>query len=150
MWLRRGALLFVAGVLAVSCSNDDGDDVIDLGADAVGECLNFEENPAPVVESLPVVPCNEPHTQEIFFLPEVTDQPVYPGLDTLEEIAQVRCLGAFEDYVGTSPFESDLFVSWLVPTLNTWENDNDRQIICVIGEGNDAPLPPGSVRNANR
>jgi hypothetical protein len=151
-WLRRGSLVLAVGVLGVACSDDeDGEPVLDLGMDAVGTCLNFEEAPEDAtVEQLPVVDCNESHTHEIYFVPRVTDEPVYPGFEALEAIAQARCLGAFEEYVGVSPFESDFFFSWLLPTLNTWERDGDREIICVIGEGNGAPLPPGSVRGADR
>jgi hypothetical protein len=151
-WLRRGAIVLVVGVLGVACSNDDdeGEPVLDLGVEAVGTCLDFEQAPEATVERLPVVDCNETHTHEIYFVPRVTDEAVYPGFEALEAIAQARCLGAFEEYVGVSPFESELFFSWLLPTLNTWEREDDREIICVIGEGNGGPLPPGSVRNADR
>ena len=50
---------------------------------------------------------------------ESTEKSVYPGFEALEADAQAQCLAAFEPYVGINPFDSDLFVSWLVPTLTT-------------------------------
>jgi hypothetical protein len=141
--------VLVVGAL-VACSGDDSESVLDLGTDAVGTCLDFEQAPGATVEKLPVADCNEPHTHEIYFVPSVTDEAVYPGFEALDALAQARCLGAFEDYVGISAFESELFFSWLLPTLDTWERDGDREIVCVIGEGNGAPLPPGSVRGTAR
>ena len=51
--------------------------------------------------------------------------------------------------VGISAFDSELFFSWLLPTLDSWDRRNDREIVCVVGEGNGAPLT-GSVRNLGR
>jgi hypothetical protein len=36
---------------------------------------------------------------------------VYPGFEALELEAQARCLGEFEEYVGRSAFDSELFYS---------------------------------------
>lgn len=135
-------------VLISGCSDDDGDPVIDLDATAVGTCLDFGDSIEAEVTSLPVVPCGDPHTHEIYAI-ATTAAKTYPGFEALEAEAQASCLGAFEAYVGVSAFDSELFFSWLVPTLNSWDRDDDRQIVCVIGEGNGAPLV-GSVRNIAR
>jgi len=147
--LRLVTATLVTATLAAACSGDDREPVIDLGADAVGTCLDFEDFTETTVESLPIVACNERHTHEIYATAVVTDEPVYPGFEALEAEAQVRCLAEFEEYVGISAFDSELFFSWLLPTLNTWERDDDREIVCVIGEGNGAPLF-SSIRNARR
>lgn len=133
----------------MACSgDDDGAPVIDLTEDSIGTCLDFGDTIDAEITSLPAVPCGEPHTHEIYAV-SFSDSATYPGLEALEADAQAKCLGAFESYVGVSAFDSELFFSWLVPTLNSWDRDDDRQIVCVIGEGNGAPLV-GSVRNIGR
>lgn len=122
--------------------------MIDLAPTAIGTCVDFGDTVGADVTELPEVPCGEEHSHEIYALAEV-DLDTYPGFEALEADAQAQCLAAFEDYVGISAFDSELFFSWLVPTLTSWDKDDDRQIICLIGEGNGARLV-GSVRNINR
>lgn len=136
-------------MLAGACSDDaEGEPVIDLGQTAVGTCLDFGDEIDDTVERLPAVPCEEQHTHEIFAVVDSSAE-TYPGFEALEGEAQAVCLGRFEDYVGISAFDSELFFSWLVPTLDSWEREGDREIVCVAGEDNDAPLV-GSVRDLQR
>jgi hypothetical protein len=147
----RRALVLVAVALvipAAACSNDDGEAVVDVGNDAVGTCLKFDDDIGENVTKLPAVPCEESHSHEIFAVVQ-SDAETYPGFEELEAEAQALCLGEFEEYVGVSAFDSELFYSWLVPTLNSWDKENDREIICVVGEQGGAPLT-GSVRDINR
>lgn len=139
--------MLAVGVGACS-GDDDGEAVIGLQPSQIGTCLDFGDSIGADVEKLPAVPCEDPHTHEIFAI-ETSDAETYPGFEALEADAQAQCLGAFDDYVGISAFDSELFFSWLVPTLTSWDQDDDRQIICVIGEGNGAPLV-GSVRGIAR
>jgi hypothetical protein len=143
-----GIVALAAGVGACSDDDDDGAEVVGLTETSIGECLDFGDSIDAEVTELPVVPCSEPHTHEIYFIAR-SDAATYPGFEALEAEAQASCLGAFEDYVGISAFDSELFFSWLVPTLNSWDREDDRQIICVIGEGNGAPLV-GTVRGIAR
>jgi len=55
----------------------------------------------------------------------------------------------FEEFVGISAFDSDLFYSWIVPTLTSWDRKGDREIICVVGARDGEPLV-GSLRGSNR
>lgn len=147
-WVRVPAVAVACWFVVSSCSNDEGEAVVDLTESAVGTCLDFGDQIDAEVTELPVVPCAEPHTHEIYAI-EFSEAATYPGFEALEADAQAKCLGKFEDYVGVSAFDSDLFFSWLVPTLNSWDREDDRQIVCVVGEGNDAPLV-GSVRGIAR
>jgi hypothetical protein len=135
-------------ILAAACSNDDGEAVIDVGEEAVGTCLKFGKDVGENVTELPSVPCEESHTHEVFAVVQ-SDAETYPGFEELEAEAQALCFGEFEEYIGLSPFDSELFYSWLVPTLNSWERENDREIICVVGEQGGGPLT-GSVRDIKR
>lgn len=122
--------------------------MIDVGSGAEGTCLDFDTEVGAEVTELPTIDCSEPHSHEIFAV-VVSDATVYPGLEALETTAQAKCLGEFEDFVGISVFDSTLFYSWLVPTLNSWDREDDREIICVVGNATGAPLV-GSVRKSNR
>jgi hypothetical protein len=139
----------VLGGLATSCS-EDGDDepLTGLTDDALGTCLDFRDTIEAEVAELPRVPCGEPHTHEIYALAD-SEAATYPGLEALEVEAQSKCLDSFEDYVGVSAMDSELFYSWLVPTLDSWDRDDDRQIVCILGEDNGIPLT-GTMRNIGR
>lgn len=136
------------GVAAAACSNDDGEAVIDVGDTVVGACLDFGDTVGEEVTSLPVVDCADEHTHQVYAV-EFLGGDTYPGFDALEAEAQALCLNPFEEFVGVSAFDSELFYSWLVPTLNSWERDDDREVICVVGENDGAPLT-GSLEGAAR
>lgn len=139
------AALIVGALALTACSGSDGDDgideqpVIDVGEAGIGTCLSFGDEIGAEVSELPVVDCNLAHTHEIFEV-VINGDDLYPGFDALEESALTACLGAFEDYVGVSPFDSSLLYSWLVPTLDSWNREGDRETICVVGAGNGSPL----------
>lgn len=152
---RLVMMLVVACAVSIAgCSGDDDEQpAVELGADAVGWCLNVDEDFGPQVAALPVVDCGEPHTHEVY---NVVDSKAsqYPGFEALEAEAQVKCLDAFEGYVGISPFDSNLIYSWMVPTLASWEDTSvgkhgDRQIICVVGN-RDGETLVDSVHLSNR
>lgn len=131
--------------LATACSGDDdgtdGRPALDLGDSGPGTCLAFPDDVGEEVTTLPVVDCSVPHSHEIYAVEIAGDTgAVYPGFDALEELAQLRCLAAFEPFVGSNPFDSRLFHSWLVPTLDSWNDEGDREIICVLGEPDSAPM----------
>ena len=142
---RRAAVLAIAfSVVAVSgCFGGDDDieggEILNLDESVVeGRCYDFDPTQDAKIEELPPeLPCKDPHSHEIYAVVESTAA-VYPGLEALEAEAQVACLDEFEDYVGISPFDSELFSSWIVPTLQSWSaegdgNKGDRQILCVVG-----------------
>jgi hypothetical protein len=140
--------LAVVVFAASACSNDKGAPILDVGSSAVGTCLQFDDSVGAEVSDLPDVPCEQPHSHEIFAV--ITSQAsVYPGFEALEATAQAQCLAKFEDYVGISAFDSNLFYSWLVPTLTSWDREDDREIICVVGSKDSKPLL-GSVQGSGR
>lgn len=153
---RRRAAFLNCGValllLTTACSDDDGDrmSVRDVDETSVGTCLLFGAEVGAEVTTLPVVPCGESHSHEIFaVITSQNESDVYPGFEALESEAQTGCFAAFEPYVGIDFFDSDLNYSWMVPTLTSWDRDDDREIICVIANHNGAPLV-GSARDARR
>ena len=57
---------------------------------AVGDCL-VEETPDGEVQSLPVVPCDQPRASEIYYLHMIEGDSL-PGPDEMESIASDECL----------------------------------------------------------
>jgi hypothetical protein len=159
---RGGATLVAIALLcasASSCTGDDKTPVTGLGPEATGTCLLVDDSVGAEINDLPTVDCSEEHTHEIYSIIN-SASPAYPGFEGLEAEAQVLCLGAFEQYVGISPFDSKLFYSWIVPTLTSWEDkdikksagvesDGDREIICVVGR-NDSELVTGSFEGTRQ
>ncbi|HEX6425750.1 MAG TPA: septum formation family protein [Acidimicrobiales bacterium] len=100
-------------------------DVFSLG---VGDCL-VEETPDGEVQSLPVVPCDQPHASEIYYV-HIIDADGLPGADEMESIARDECLPQFETFVGVPYEQSALLVTWLEPTEASWDA-GDRELLCI-------------------
>lgn len=147
------ATLAVVLIAIAACSGGDEPAATDLGEDAAGTCLDVPDDVGAEISDLPEVGCDVEHTHEIYAVVD-SEADAYPGLEALEDEAEVACLAAFEPYVGISPFDSNLFYSWLVPTLASWEDTDiagggDREIVCVVGSGDGSPLTQ-SVRDSRR
>lgn len=83
---------------------------------------------------LPGLPCSEPHDNEVFHIfnyPASSDAP-FPGDAELLDWGLDTCIGAFESYVGTSYLRSRLDVAPLIPTIDSWEDQGDREIVCGL------------------
>lgn len=151
---RVGILAVVAVAMSAGACTDDGDDatppepLIDLGQSAIGQCLLFDETVDEQITELPTTECATDHSHEIFAVVSSVE-PAYPGFEALEDFAQVSCLGEFERYIGISPFDSELFYSWIVPTLDSWENEKDREVLCLAGNFNGQPLD-ATVKGSER
>jgi Septum formation len=114
-------------------SKPKGTPVLELGSGAEGTCLQVDDKLGAEVTKLPVIACDQPHTHEIYAVVHYTEKDVYPGTEELEKFAQRECLGAFEPYVGISAFDSTLFFTWMVPSLDGWNDKDDRDVLCVLG-----------------
>jgi len=115
----------------------------------MGDCYNDtqevqEATDSIEVESVPVVPCSEPHDNEIFQLIDLSI-PNYPGDNEMNELAREECLPYFEGFVGLSYLESSLDITYLSPSLESWNTLNDREVVCVVYDMNLEKLQ-GSVR----
>jgi hypothetical protein len=147
--VRRAAastlLLAVAATLA-GCGGDDGaergDDgrVLEAGDVSVfellqGDCLSPPEEVQAGLEEVTVVPCAEPHTQEIFeiieYEPAEEGNDDFPGDDELDDFAQAACLDPFTDYVDIDYVDSSLFITYLLPTVRSWNEEGDREVVCI-------------------
>jgi hypothetical protein len=136
--------------LAAACS-DDGE--VERGEDgrvleasdvsvydlAAGDCLQPPERVDDEVGTVRVVPCEEPHTQEVFALleyegedgEEAGERASFPGDEAVAAFAEARCLTPFRDYFGVDYLDSSLFLTYLVPTVRSWDEERDREVVCV-------------------
>ncbi len=164
-WTRATALLVVgAATVALSgCSildqltgggqatRDDsgevvaGNDSTDVFTLQVGDCLN-DSTAAETVETIPTVPCSEPHDSEIY-ASIILSGDVYPGQDAVITEADEACLDAFDGFVGTSYADSLYYYSYYFPTEGSWSN-GDREILCTIYDET-GPVT-GSLQNVGR
>jgi hypothetical protein len=105
----------------------------------VGDCFNDPEEWEEIEEeeeefeefnSLPVVPCEQPHDNEIFASLEQPDGE-YPGDEEIEGLAFDGCVAEFEPYVGVRALESEFDFWEMMPSAESWAM-GDRQVLCAL------------------
>ena len=93
-----------------------------------------------------VVPCDEPHDEEIFHTITLTGD-AYAQADV--DAATAECVGdAFTTFVGVSNSESTLEVYPLAPTSASWDEADGRTVACVLFDP--AGQVEGSLEGAGR
>ncbi len=134
---RWGAVLTC--LLLVGCSGDDlrdGDGrVVEAGEASVfelqvGDCLDPGNDVSGEIADVLVVPCEEPHTQELYAILNHPDD-TYPGATEVAAYADGACLNELEDTLGFT-LDDGLYFSYLLPTFDGWNTGGDRQILCVL------------------
>jgi hypothetical protein len=153
LWIVAGVLL-VALVDADSADRDESGDVVGAGDLVIfdlreGDCFNGgpSGSSGEVVESVEAVPCDDPHDAEVFLIEEL-DFAEFPGDAAVESAADDICFPEFESYIGVAYGESEIEVSLLWPTEESWNIADDREVVCAVLD----PAGPttGSLRAAGR
>jgi len=122
-------------------------DDVDVFAIRVGDCLNTSALTGETeLESVPVVPCDEPHEDEIYYAFD-SEASEFPGTDGLAAEADETCIAEFESFVGIAWEESALEYWPMYPSDQSWAN-GDREIICVVYDP--AELVTGTLAGAAR
>jgi hypothetical protein len=146
--------LLVLSVLLLSCAGARRDEsgrvvtpgelnTVDL---RIGDCFqNWTEVAAggtTRLSSLEVVPCDEPHDNEVFHIDAygTSTSLEWPGEDRATSYASAVCLGAFESYVGSAHASSRLDYGYIRPTLESWEQHDDRRVACFLFSSTGEPL----------
>lgn len=111
----------------------------------VGDCLHAVQNDT--VEAVPVVPCGDPHDEEVFAEFSLPDAE-WPGRDAIDAAATEQCGPAFREFVGLPWEESALNWYPLTPTEQGWAEVGDRLVQCVIYDP--AGKVSGSLQAAGR
>lgn len=143
--LRRavvGTAVLAVGLVALSgCSffgNQKQARTVPVLSVRPGECLVAPKAIVAEIKDLSVVPCTQPHQQEVYALqayplPAGSEKSAaYPGEAVLKSFADGACLGAFSSYVGSDYRDSSLFFTYLLPSARGWQAGEDRNVTCVI------------------
>jgi len=141
--MKRMSGLLLTAALAVACG---GQSVFSL---EVGTCFNDEGTGPDEISSVPEVDCSEPHDNEVFALIDYTESDVYPGTAEMTEIGTNVCIEQFDAYVGIAYLESELEVFAITPSESSWNDSNDREVICAL-YNLDLSKMTGSMQGAAR
>jgi hypothetical protein len=139
--LRCAAAALVLGL--TSCSWFGGGGSSTSSSESVfavkpGQCFVAPSNVKAELSNLTRTPCTKPHTQESYA--SVTYQAstagatssAFPGNDVLSTFAQGACAQQYSTYVGVDYLDSKLFFTYLLPSPRSWEQDDDRKILCFV------------------
>lgn len=156
-WLALAGLLLAAGACEEAQRDEEGrvrtagelsvyelrtGDCFD-GGERVAEAIGGERT----VREVTAVPCEDPHDNEVFavFSHPAGEEAAFPGEEEINDFAQDGCLERFPDYVGEPYEESPLELALIAPGAESWEEEDDRAIVCILyGDG---PLE-GSQRSS--
>ncbi|SHI77099.1 Septum formation [Nocardiopsis flavescens] len=135
----------LTGLLGAAAGQDD---VFQL---EVGDCFTGTEMEASLsgeeVSEVPTVDCAEEHDSEVYHI-EVLPEGDYPGAESLNTSAEEVCQTKFEEFVGISYAESEIYLSYLTPIEEGWNSFDDREIVCYLVT--DGETVTGSLAGAAR
>ena len=137
------AILGLVLALSVACG---GGNVFDIG---VGDCFNYEESEE--ISDVELIQCDDPHQREVYAVVsiEVAAGLAYPGDSRVGEVAWNLCLERFDEFVGTPYFDSVLDIETFLPTRDSWEDIDDREVTCLLYDIEDLYME-GSMRGSGR
>lgn len=134
------ALGVAVGVAALSaCSGgevrDSSGKIVGPGSWSVfdlrpGDCLNPADDLSGDVSEIAVVPCMDPHAQEVFATVKHPEGP-YPGAEAVSLWADASCLTQLEAELGLT-LADGIFISYLLPSFDGWNKNDDRTAVCVM------------------
>ena len=114
----------------------------------VGDCFvdPMEES---TIEAVDAVPCTQPHMFEVyaaFNLDYGTDDP-FPAQSVVDELINDGCYSRFAPFVGLKFEESIFDFSELSPTKDSWDEVDDREVLCLISN-HDGSMKEGTAKDA--
>jgi hypothetical protein len=95
-------------------------------------CINNPELSTGLVTDLSAVPCEQPHTHEVYF--KVTYSPPDGAFDAqrVAAFADEQCAQAFTAYVGVPYDRSKYYFLHLAPSAESWKEQGDRDVVCLL------------------
>jgi hypothetical protein len=147
-------LVLLFAVFSTGCTPPPEGDLGSVFTLRQGECMNDAsasdaiDGDTDSVEQVRKRPCSEPHKYEIYHVHRVEDAQ-YPGQAAIETLSEKVCLENFVSFVGREYEESDLNYQMLWPTQSGWDEENDREIVCMLSTMDDSMLV-GSMRDSKR
>lgn len=133
------AVTLVAGLAACAPANE-------LFEIAVGDCLNSSDITSNQIMDVNILDCTSKHDLEVYAALEMDDA-AFPGSEAAGVAAEAWCTSQFEAFVGIPYESSELSISWIFPSEETWKDRGDREILCLLG----SPEPvAGSQQGSER
>jgi hypothetical protein len=102
----------------------------------VGDCLNGDPTAASA-ESMDRLDCAAPHLYEAYHVQALTGDS-FPGEKSVREQGDSICTAQFAAFVGKSFDDSELTLTAMYPTVESWEQQSDRDILCLITTQDDS------------
>jgi hypothetical protein len=109
---------------------------LELSQLRVGDCLTGANMALNTNDPWPkltlAVPCNQPHTAEVFFADNSfwPQNSPFPGSDAISKDGNAACNNAFRSYVGIAYSKSIYTWTNIIPDATTWPK-GDRALHCV-------------------
>jgi Septum formation len=137
------ALLLLAALTAattLACSKS-------VATADVGECFERPEDLGSI-EDFDTVDCDEAHFGEVYETFDVEGDD-FPGDEAIAQQSEERCLAAYETYVGI-PYEESAFGYFSIkPSEESWNEADDREVICVLTALDGESELTGSKKGSN-
>ena len=111
-----------------------GEGTVDAFHVQVGDCFDDTESLDEEINSLPGVPCSEPHDNEAYAVLDLTVEN-YPEGDAMSDLANESCMNLFEAFVGMGYDSSSLDIFAIYPSVDSWKQD-DREVVCAVYDMN--------------
>lgn len=134
-------------------TRNDAGEIVDAGGVGafrirVGDCFQDPDFENDGFESVEAVPCSVPHANEAYAAFNL-DGDTFPGDTRIGELADEGCYQRFEPFVGMAYQDSTLSFWVMFPSEGSWEELNDREVVCAVYNTDESPQV-GSVRNSAR
>lgn len=107
--------------------------------DASEEDTITDENQNIAANNFPILACNRPHDNEVYYIYHLPDAEDYNETEALIERMLDVCEDKFKGYIGKSYQDSYYEMSVLTPTVESWQ-DGDREAICYAFHPEDKKL----------
>lgn len=103
-----------------------------------GDCV---KRPNGEVSLLRHQSCSADHDRQVFATFDVNQaSSSYPGRTELRGLAEGECVSRFNAVAADAPNRSELGVFFLVPNQTSWEDSDNRRVVCLVGNRNGSPL----------
>jgi hypothetical protein len=138
----RITFIVAAALLLAGCGDNavrgEDDQVVeagDVGAFEVrvGDCFDDGQLSAEAseVQEVDAIPCDQPHDNEVYAIFELPDGD-YPGEEAVVEQSGEGCDERFAEFTGTAYQDSQLEITQLFPTEDSWNTLDDREVVCAV------------------
>ena len=138
-----GLLMACAAWLTTACGSSNGQSSTSVFDVQPGQCFVAPTAVKAELSNLNQVPCTKAHTEEAYARVKYRAPAAgpsaaagggdaYPGGDALDKFAKGACAQHFTAYVGVDYLDSKLFFTYLLPSARSWEQDDDRTVLCFV------------------